>query len=81
MISGALRPTHSSCNLHFMQFTAPDKDVVDEAPVFGSCIHPKSLVHDAELEEVCDGKAHFRANREKSTGDRYYSCCRHRDDQ
>ena len=34
MISGALCPTHGSSNLHFIQVTAPDNDVVNEVPVF-----------------------------------------------
>ena len=43
----------------------PDNDVVNEVPVFGPGIHPRSLVHVTELEEsACDGKAHFRAERE-----------------
>ena len=36
---------------------APDNDVVDEVPVFEPWMHPKRLVHVAELEEdICDGK-------------------------
>ena len=66
MISGALRPAYGSSNLHLMQVTAADNDVVDEVPVFGPRKHPRSLVHVAELEEgVCDGKAQFREDREK----------------
>ena len=80
MISGALFPTHGSSNLHFIQVTAPDNDVVNEVPVFVPGMHPRSLVHVTEFEEsVCDGKAQFRADR--SAGDRYYSCCQHHDDQ
>ena len=64
MISGALCPTHGSSNLHFMQVTVPVNDVVDEVPVFGPWIHPRSLVHVVELEEgVCDGKTQFRTER------------------
>ena len=71
MISGALRPTHGSINLYFMHITAPDNDVVDEVPVCGTGMHPRSLVHATELEKgVCDGKTQFRA--EKAAGDRYY---------
>ena len=67
MISGALCPTHGSSNLHFIQFTAPDNDVVNEVPVFGPSMHLRSLVHFTELEEgVCDGKTQFRAERESS---------------
>ena len=63
MISGALCPTHGPSNLHFIQVTAPDNDVVNEVPVFGPGIHPRSLVHVTELEEsVCDGKTQFRAD-------------------
>ena len=66
MISGALCPTHGSSNLHFIQVTAPDIDVVNEVPVFGPGMHPRSLVHVTELEEsVCDGKTIFRAEREQ----------------
>ena len=39
MISGALCPTHGSSNLHFIQVTAPDNDVVNEVPVFGPGMH------------------------------------------
>ena len=56
MISGALCPTHGSSNLHFILFTATDNDVVNEVPLFGSGMHPRSVVHVTELEEgVCDG--------------------------
>ena len=80
MISGALCPTHGSSNLHFIHFTAPDNDVVNEAPVFGPWMHPRNLVHVTELEDgVCDGKTQFRA--ERAAGNRYYSCCHHHDDQ
>ena len=66
MISGALCPTHGSCNLHFIQVTAPDNDVVNEVLVLGPGMHPKSLVHDTELEEcVCEGKTKFRAEKEQ----------------
>ena len=66
MISGALCPTHGSSNLHFIQVTAPDNDVVNEVPVFGPGMHPRSLVHVTELQEgVCDGKTQFRAEREQ----------------
>ena len=62
MISGALCPTHCSCNLHFIQVMAPDNDIVNEVPVRGPAMHPRSLVHVTELEEsVCDGKTQFRA--------------------
>ena len=51
---------HGSSNLHFIQVTAPDNDVVNEVPVFGPGMHPRSFVHVTELEEsVCDGKAQF----------------------
>ena len=67
MISGALCPTHGSRNLHFIQVTAPDNNVVDEVPVFGPGMHPRSLVHVKELEEsVCDGKTQFRTERKQS---------------
>ena len=67
VISGALCPTHGSSNLHFIQVTAPDNDVVNEVPVFGPGMHPRSLVHDTELEEsVCDGKIQFRAEKKQS---------------
>ena len=50
---------HGSSNLHFIQVMAPDNDVVNEVPVFGPGMHPKSLVHVTKLEEgVCDGKTH-----------------------
>ena len=53
-------------NLYFIQVTAPDNDVVNEVPVFGPVIHPRSLVHVTELEEgVCDGMTQLRADREK----------------
>ena len=66
MISGALCPMHGSSNLHFIQVTAPDNDVVNEVPVFGPGMHPRSLVHVTELEEsVCDGKTQFRAERKQ----------------
>ena len=66
MISGALCPTHGSSNLYFIQVTAPDNDVVNEVPVFGPVMLPRSLVHVTELEEsVCDGKTQFRAEREQ----------------
>ena len=66
MISGALCPTHGSINLCFIQVTSPDNDVVNEVPVFGPGMHPRSLVHVTELEEsVCDGKTQFRAEREQ----------------
>ena len=66
MISGALCPTYGSSNLHFIQVTAPDNDVVNEVPVFGPGMHPRSLVHVTELEEsVCDGKTQFRAERKQ----------------
>ena len=56
MISGALCPTHGSSNLHFILVTAPDNDVVNEVPVFGPGMYPRSLVHVTELKEsVCDG--------------------------
>ena len=78
MISGALCPTHGSSNLHFIQVMAPDNDVVNEVPVFGPGMHPRSLVHVTEYEEgVCDGKTQFRAERERAAGARYYSCCQH----
>ena len=74
MISGALCPTHSSSNLHFIQVTAPDNDVVNEVPVFGPGMHPRSLVDVSDLEEgVYDGKTQFRA--ERAVGYRYYSGC------
>ena len=48
--------------------------------MFGPGMHPRSLVHVTALEEgVCDGKTQFRA--ERATGDSYYSCCQHHDDQ
>ena len=66
MISGALRPTHGSSNLHFIQITSPDNDVVNEVSVFGPGMHPRSFVHVTELEEgVCDGVTQFRAEREQ----------------
>ena len=66
MISGALCPIHGSCNLHFIEITAPDNDVVNEVPVFGPGMHTRSLVHVTELEEsVCDGKTQFRTEREQ----------------
>ena len=55
MIRGAHRHTHGSSKLHFMQVTVSDNDIVDELPVFGPGIHPKSLVHVTELEGVCHG--------------------------
>ena len=55
-------PTHCSSNLHLFQVTAPDNDEVNEMPVIGPGMHPRSLVHVTELEEgVCDGKTQFRA--------------------
>ena len=66
MISGALCPRHGSSNLRSIQVTAPDNDVVNEVPVFGPGMHPRSLVHVTELEEsVSDGKTQFRAEREQ----------------
>ena len=57
---------HGSSNLHFIQVTALDNDVVNEVPMFGPGMHPRSLVHVTELEEgVCDGKTQFRAEREQ----------------
>ena len=56
MIGGALCPTHGTSNLHFIQVTAPDNDIVNEVPVFGPVMHKRSLVHVTELEGVCDGK-------------------------
>ena len=57
MRSGALCPTHGSSNLHFIQVTACDIDVVNEVPVFRPGMHPRNLVHVTELEEgVFDGK-------------------------
>ena len=53
MIRGALCPTHGSSNLHFIQVTVPDNDVVNEVPVFGPGMHPRSLVHVTDLEGVC----------------------------
>ena len=42
-------------NLYFIQVTAPDIDGVNEVPVFGPGMHPRSLVHVTELEEdACD---------------------------
>ena len=68
MISGALCPTHGSSNLHFIQVKAPDNDVVNEVPVFGPGMHPRSLVHVTELEEsVCDVKTQFRAEQRESS--------------
>ena len=64
MISGALYPTHGSSNLHFIQVTVPDNEVVNEMPVSGPEMHPRSPVHVTGLEEsVCDGKTKFRAER------------------
>ena len=41
-------------------------DIVNEVPVFGPGMHPRSLVHVTELEEsVCDGKTQFRAERKQ----------------
>ena len=81
MISGALCHTHGTSNLHFTQVTAPDNDVVNEVPVLGPGMHPRSLVHVTELvESACDDKTKFRA-KNRAAGDRYYSCCQHRDDQ
>ena len=77
MISGALRPTHASSNLHFIQVTAPDNDVVNKVSVFGPNVHQRNLVHVTELEGgVFSGLTQFR-----SVGDRYYSRCQHHDDQ
>ena len=58
---------HCSSNLHFIQDTAPDNDVVNEMPVFGPGMHPISLGHVTELEKsVCDGKTQFRAERKQT---------------
>ena len=66
MISGALGPMHGSSNLHFIRVTAPDNDVVNEVPVFGPGMHPRSLVHVTELEEsACDGNTQFTAERKQ----------------
>ena len=66
MISGALCPTHGSSNLHFIQVTVPDNDVVNEVPVFGPGMHPRNLVHVTELDEsVCEGLTQFIAEREQ----------------
>ena len=60
MISGVFCPTHGSSNLHFIQVTAPDNDVVNEVPVFGPLMHPRSIVHVTELEEgAYDGNTQF----------------------
>ena len=59
MISGALCPMHGSSNLHFIQVTAPDNDLVNEVTVFGPGMLPRSLVHVTKLEGVCDGKTQF----------------------
>ena len=68
MTSGALCPMHGASNLHFIHVTAPDNDTVNEVPVFGPGMHPRSLVHVTELEEsVCDGKTQFRAERKLET--------------
>ena len=48
--------TNGSSNLHFIQVTAPDNDVVNEVPVCGPGLHPRSLVDVTQLEGVCDGK-------------------------
>ena len=64
MIGRALCPTHGSINLHFIQVMAPDNDVVNEVPVHGPGMHPRSLIHVTELEEsVCDDKTQFRTER------------------
>ena len=66
MISAALCPTHGMSNLLFIHVTAPDNDIVNEVPVFGPGMHPRSLVHVTLLEEsVCDGKTQFRAERKQ----------------
>ena len=66
MISGALCPTHGSSNLRFIHVTVPDNGVVNEVPVFGPGMHPRSLVHVTELEEsACDGKTQLRAETEQ----------------
>ena len=66
MISGALNLTHGSGNLHFIQVTAPDNDVVNEVQVLGPGMHLRSFVHVAELKVgVCNGKTQFRADREQ----------------
>ena len=56
---------HYSANLHFIQVTAPDNDVVNEVPVFGPGMNQRSLVHVTQLEGVCDGKTQFRAEQEQ----------------
>ena len=67
MIFGALCPTHGLSKLHFIRVTAPDNGVVNEVPVLGPRMHPRSLVHVTELEKgVCDGKTQFRAERKQS---------------
>ena len=63
VISGELCPTHCSSNLHFIQVTAPDNNVVNEVPVFGPGMHQRSLVHVTELKE--SGKTQFRAERKQ----------------
>ena len=66
MISGALCPTHGSSNLQFIQVTATDNNVVNDVPVYGPGMHPRSLGHVTELEEsACDGKIQFRAERKQ----------------
>ena len=66
MISGALCPTHGSSNLHFIQVTAPDNDIVNEVQVFGPGMQERSLVHVTEFDEgVCDGNTQFRAERKQ----------------
>ena len=65
MISGAFCTKHGSSNLHFMQVTVPDNDVVNKMPVFGPGMHRRILVHVMEVEGVCDGKTQFRAEREQ----------------
>ena len=45
---------------------ASDNDVVNEEPVFGPGMHPRSLVNVTELKEsVCDGNTQFRAERKQ----------------
>ena len=66
MISGALCPTHVSSNLHSIQVSSPDNDVVNDVPVFEPGMIPRSLVQITELEEgIFDGKTQFIADRKQ----------------
>ena len=51
--------------MNFIQVAVPVNDVLNEVPVLGPGMHPRSLEHVTGLEGVCDCKTQFRAQREQ----------------